>query len=40
MKTGIWLAPLVAETKSKLFAEHPDWIARDSDGNPVYAGGK
>ena len=39
MKAGIWLAPLVAETKSKLFAEHPDWIARDSDGNPVYAGG-
>ena len=39
MKAGIWLAPFVAETKSKLFIEHPDWIAKDADGNPIYAGG-
>ena len=25
-KAGIWLAPFVAETKSKVFAEHPDWF--------------
>ncbi|MBO4696513.1 MAG: alpha-galactosidase [Lachnospiraceae bacterium] len=39
MKAGIWLAPFVAETNSKLFAEHPDWIAKDADGNPIFAGG-
>ncbi|MBR7000621.1 MAG: alpha-galactosidase [Lachnospiraceae bacterium] len=39
MKAGIWLAPLVAETDSKLFKEHPDWFPKDSDGNYIYAGG-
>ena len=39
MKAGIWLAPFVAETNSKLFAEHPDWIAKDADGNLIFAGG-
>lgn len=39
MLAGIWLAPFVAENDSKLAAEHPDWIAKDADGNPVYAGG-
>ena len=39
MKAGIWLAPFVAETNSKLFAEHPDWIAKDADGSPIFAGG-
>ncbi len=35
---GIWLAPLVAEDKSRLAAEHPDWIAKDADGRRIYAG--
>lgn len=30
-KAGIWLAPFVAEEKSKVFAEHPDWF--DFDGS-------
>ena len=38
-KAGIWLAPFVAETKSKLFSEHPDWIKKDNKGNMVMAGG-
>ena len=38
MMAGIWLAPLVAEADSKLVQEHPDWIARDAEGNPVYGG--
>ena len=38
-KAGIWLAPFVAETKSKVFSEHPDWIRKDKNGKPIKAGG-
>ena len=39
LKAGIWFAPFAAETNSKLFKEHPDWIKKDKKGNPVLAGG-
>ena len=39
MKVGLWLAPFVAETKSKLYQEHFDWIRKDKNGKPVKAGG-
>jgi alpha-galactosidase len=32
---AIWVAPFVAEEKSKLFREHPDWFIRDDDGKPL-----
>ena len=35
---GIWLAPFVAEEKSDLFKEHPNWFYKDKDGNPVKCG--
>ncbi len=38
-KAGIWLAPFAAETKSKLFKEHQDWIRKDKKGHPIKAGG-
>ncbi len=38
MMAGIWLAPFVAENKSALMTEHPDWIARDENGGAIYAG--
>ena len=38
-KAGIWLAPFVAETKSKLFKEHKNWIAKDEHGKMIIAGG-
>lgn len=38
MMAGLWLAPFVAEKKSKLMKEHPDWIARQADGTPIWAG--
>ncbi len=34
---GIWLAPLLAGENSRLYAEHPDWVIRDDDGEPVLA---
>ena len=39
LKAGLWLAPFVAEEKSKLFQEHPEFIQKDKDGNLVKAGG-
>ena len=35
---GIWLAPLVAEKKSALFQDHPDYLARDEKGKPIRCG--
>ncbi|MBR6349397.1 MAG: alpha-galactosidase [Lachnospiraceae bacterium] len=37
LKAGIWLAPFVCETNSRLYDEHPDWLFR-KNGNPVFAG--
>ena len=34
---GLWLAPFVCETKSRLYAEHPDWLLR-IDGKPWRCG--
>jgi len=38
MKAGIWLAPFVAEEKSLLFRDHPDWFIKDAQGNMLSAG--
>ena len=38
LKAGIWLAPFVAEEKSKLFAEHKDWFKKDDKGFFVKCG--
>ncbi len=38
-KAGLWLAPFVVETKSKIYQEHQDWIRKDEKGNNVIAGG-
>lgn len=32
---AIWVAPFVAEAGSKVFAEHPDWFIRDTEGKPL-----
>lgn len=37
-RAGLWIAPFIAERNSRLFREHPDWIARDHRGRPVRAG--
>ncbi len=38
-KAGIWLAPFVAESKSKLFNEHPEFLKKDKHGKPMKSGG-
>jgi alpha-galactosidase len=32
---AIWVAPFVAEEKSNVFQQHPDWFVKDSDGKPL-----
>ena len=38
LMAGIWLAPFVAEEKSKLFREKPDFFKRDTKGDFVKCG--
>jgi len=37
-KAGLWLAPFIAEEKSDLLRDHPDWFLTDDRGNLVKAG--
>jgi alpha-galactosidase len=32
---AIWVAPFVAEEKSHVFQQHPNWFVKDSDGKPL-----
>jgi alpha-galactosidase len=36
-KAGLWVAPFLAGARSRLFAEHPDWVVRNEGGAPVVA---
>ncbi len=35
---GLWWAPFIVSPQSRLFAEHPDWLLRDAQGQLVPAG--
>jgi alpha-galactosidase len=35
MKLGLWVSLAHVNAKSKVAIEHPEWIARDENGNPV-----
>jgi alpha-galactosidase len=32
---AIWVAPFIAEAKSRVFREHPEWFMKDEDGRPL-----
>jgi alpha-galactosidase len=32
---AIWVAPFIAEEKSNLFRQHPDWFVKDAEGTPL-----
>ncbi|TAF78803.1 MAG: alpha-galactosidase [Sphingobacteriales bacterium] len=34
-KAGIWIGPYMVGNRSKLYAQHPDWILRKTDGSPI-----
>lgn len=35
---GLWVAPFVADPKSKLAAAHPGWLVKDRKGKPIVSG--
>ena len=35
LEPAIWVAPFVAEEKSQVFQEHPDWFVQDANGKPL-----
>lgn len=35
MKPGVWISLGAAESKSKVFKEHPEWLVRKADGTPI-----
>jgi alpha-galactosidase len=35
---GLWLAPFVVQSKSRIAMEHPDWLVKDQHGKPANAG--
>ena len=37
-RAGLWLAPFIAEEKSAIMREHPEWLKTDSRGERVLAG--
>ncbi|MFZ5518022.1 MAG: alpha-galactosidase [Candidatus Zhuqueibacterota bacterium] len=38
LKPGIWIAPFVISENTHVFRDHPEWLVKDEDGNPVRIG--
>jgi len=38
LKPGIWIAPFVISETTGVFREHPEWLIKDEDGNPMRIG--
>ena len=38
LMAGIWLSPFIAESKSRLVKEHPDWLSLNDKNKEIYAG--
>ncbi len=34
-RPGVWIAPFMVGSRSRLFREHPDWVIRDRRGRPL-----
>ncbi|GAB4521690.1 MAG: alpha-galactosidase [Anaerolineales bacterium] len=37
-RPGLWLAPFIVKETAALYRQHPDWLLRDEQGQPVSAG--
>ena len=35
LKAGLWLAPFGIGEKSDVYRNHPEWLIKDGDGNPI-----
>ena len=36
-EAGLWLAPFLLSARSRTYAEHPDWVVHDAEGQPLNA---
>ncbi len=32
---GLWIAPFMVGNRSQLYRDHPDWVVKDHDGQPI-----
>lgn len=37
IKMGIWLSPMGIDTTAERYRHHPEWVIKDSEGNPILA---
>ena len=37
MKLGLWFSPMGIDSTTSRYREHPEWVIRDSEGNPIKA---
>ncbi|MGK7393578.1 MAG: alpha-galactosidase [Candidatus Cyclobacteriaceae bacterium M3_2C_046] len=37
IKMGIWLSPMGIDSSQQRYKDHPEWVIKDSDGNPILA---
>lgn len=37
-EAGLWLSPFICEKKSNIYKNHPEWLIKDHEGNPVKIG--
>lgn len=37
MKMGLWFSPMGVDTTTQRYKDHPEWVIKDSEGNPIQA---
>lgn len=37
-QAGLWIAPFICQKQSAIYRQHPEWLLRDADGDPISAG--
>lgn len=37
IKMGVWLSPMGIDSTTERYRKHPDWVIKDSEGNPILA---
>jgi len=37
IKMGVWLSPMGIDSTTERYKQHPDWVIKDSEGNPILA---
>lgn len=38
LRLGLWVPLAAISTKSEIYRQHPEWVARDADGRPKFTG--